>query len=679
MAVNKRRIQMKSWRMLRYVFLVVVVALLLTSGVGAQSSCEIADSLREAKLYEDAATAYAAVLENASLNVSQRACALAGIKELHHAQAEELYNLGKIYEEQNQLNDARSAYIDALKKDPNFSDVQNALARISDPFAEVRTLANNGLYTEAVDRFKKVVENNPNISVPEDLNYLFGGKISFWRWLKLQNEPWIRPFGEIVVLIAIVGLVLIAIYHRIWPRIKGFFKPPLKLWTRIKGFFKHPLKLWTRIKGFLKPQLKLNIEDFDKGATGLDIGKGMKTLVEESYTQLGEGHSRLHLMDKPLDKIEIPVDITGIIGAPYFKIVSQLIQWAFPPKLYTLSGSLQTSGNLGAGLTLRLVNRRTGEIVANYTIWQKAFDPTMTQQVASKSTDPTTYYRLAKLAAIWTFYQLGQIEKTDFSSLGTQNWLSYAYLRAGVFWALEDYKVKARQLYNEALNRDIKYRSALFNLGYLDIEDREYDRAIERLSHAKELSSPKDYLWYLATYQLAAAYHYKSMLYKAKKDLDQAEIESSELVEKIDSTISEPQSSLEAREEMLKQVLQLFKLNARIMHAAIIADQDKIVDAEEEVNRIKNEYHNIFSYRVHYNFACYYSIVGNKTKDRDKRESIDAYKKALYHLEYALERGGDIINWAQKDPSLEGVRNKETFGKLIKKYSPEKKRTLVVS
>lgn len=160
---------MKRWHLLRYVFLAVAAALLLTSGVGAQSPCGAADALREAKLYEDAQAAYAAVLKNTSFDASQRACAVIGIKELQHAQAEKLYNLGKTYEKQKQLSDARDAYIGALKIDPNFSYAQVALDRISDPFAEVRTLANTGLYTEAVDRFKKVVENNPNINVPEDL------------------------------------------------------------------------------------------------------------------------------------------------------------------------------------------------------------------------------------------------------------------------------------------------------------------------------------------------------------------------------------------------------------------------------------------------------------------------------------------------------------------------------
>ncbi len=349
---------MKRWRLLRCVFLVMAATLLLTGGVRAQSPCEVADSLRAAMLYENAQKAYADVLMNTSLDASHRACALTGIQKLQHNQAENLYNLGKIYEEQNQLNDAHDAYIGALKIDQNFSNATIALARISDPFADVRTLANAGLYTEAVDKLKKVVEDNPNISVPEDLQYLFGGKISIWRWLKLQIVPWIQPIGEILVLIAIAVLAGFGIYYRVFPWISGFSNP------------------------------KLDIEDFDQGATGLDIGKGMKALVEESYKKLGEGSPRVHVVDKPIEKIEIPADIKG---APYFEIVSQLVEWVFPQNVITLSGYLQKPGSFGAGLTLGLVNSRTGEIIANHTIWQRDFDPIMTQKQASDPEDVTIY------------------------------------------------------------------------------------------------------------------------------------------------------------------------------------------------------------------------------------------------------------------------------------------------
>ena len=59
------------------------------------------------------------------------------------------------------------------------------------------------------------------------------------------------------------------------------------------------------------------------------------------------------------------------------------------------------------------------------------------------------------------------------------------------------------------------------------------------------------------------------------------------------------------------------------------------------------------TYRDHYNIACSRSIMGNMDK-------------ALEHLRNALERGGTLVNWAQKDPLLKNVRdhNKADFDKL---------------
>ncbi len=291
-------------------------------------------------------------------------------------------------------------------------------------------------------------------------------------------------------------------------------------------------------------------------------------------------------------------------------------------------------------------------------------------------------YRLAKLAAIWAFFKLDEQSEisshkpSEFSKLGTQNWLSFAYLRAGAFWTLEGCKEKARQLYVEALSQEINYRDVWFNLGYLDIEDKEYDHAIERLSRAQELSRsgdslPNNYQWYLATYQLAAVYHYISKQSKAAEDLHKAEKVSSELVEKINDAIDRLQSNTEVREMKLKRFLQGFKLNANIMSASIIADQGKLDEAELKIKSIDKE-GSKFPYRVHYNFACYYSIFGKKTKS-DETKSTDAYNKALSHLEYAIERGGGIINWAKNDPSLEGIRKdrKDDFDKIINKYTSE--------
>lgn len=758
---------MKRWCLSGYVFLAVVAALLLSVAVGAQDTCEGANASRDVGLYEDALNAYAELLKNDTY----RDCALAGIRELQDAQAKKHYELGQAYEDAKQYDlayaeykkaleinqtlacaqsginesrqkkaeesyrlgiayekakeykSARDAYINALGIDPTFNKSYEALNQVSNRlFTEVRTLAGMGLYAEAGERLKKVVEENPGIDVPKNLTYLFGDKIFFWRlpW-------WIRPLGELVLALLIVFLVVRRIYNLRKPR--------------------------------------LDIEDFDKGATNLDIGKGLAAMVEVSFKQIGESGahgSRPSLIDGPIEKFEIPADVKSV--HPYIKIMTQLFEWVFRPDVYTLSGYLQKpGGDLGAGLTLLLVRKNKGEIIANETIWQKDFDPAITPQ---EEKDPAPYYRLAEPAAIWTIFHDELPFKKKLTLLGTRDWLSFAYFRAGVRWAREDRKDKAQKLYLEALNQDTDNRGAWFNLGALDTEAEEYERAIKRLQMAREKylfcwskiprnvsmgdipgddsrklrrflvddrgilwaenaeiirsrndktisirengysaeikldrmeekavlkirdgRSPdlkvemengepniyahflKEPVWYKATYQLAVTYHYCSMQ-------KQAEDEAENLV----ATIQEAIKILQKKEDKaLKDFLESFKPMAAIMYAGILVGTNREGGPKLQVNIIDSDstklsYEIITSeggngdridpdttkltYRSHYNLACYYSETSNN-------------KKALEHLEYALERGGNIVQWAKNDPSLKRLREdkKGDFDKLIKKYS----------
>nr|AAU83851.1 hypothetical protein GZ34G5_18 [uncultured archaeon GZfos34G5] len=785
---------MKRWHLSGYVFLVVVAALLLSVAVGAQDTCEEADALYNLKLYDEAHKAYIELLKNNT----DLTCAQSGINKSRQKKAEEFYHLGEEHREARQYDLARSAYIEALKINSSYNESHEALAWVSgDPFAAVRTLADMGRYTEAEGRLKKVIEQNPGIDVPEELEYLLGEKIFFWRlpW-------WIRPLGELFIALLIVFLVVRRIYNLRKPR--------------------------------------LDIEDFDKGATNLDIGKGLAAMVEVSFKQIGESGahgSRPSLIAGPIEKFEIPADVKSV--HPYIKIMTQLFEWVFRPDVYTLSGYLQKpGGDLGAGLTLSLVRKKKGEIIANRTIWQKDFDPAITPP---EEKDPAPYYRLAEPAAIWTLFHDELPFNKKLTLLGTRDWLSFAYFRAGVRWAREERDDKARKLYVEALNQDTDNRGAWFNLGALDVEAGEYKRAIKRLQMAREkylfcwdnisesdkerlrrfivddldihwaenaeiirsrndntisirengysaeieldekegeailkisdgkpihlkvenelwfnwnsasgddkeklkikkylkenfnidwieksrikveknklefipegeykLEDPvkitiekdmtdnkkeegkgilkigqntydlkvkaengklnlykkenklykhflKEPVWYKATYQLAATYHYWSMQKEDEntpKNLRElAAKEAKKLYEAIEEAIKALQKS---EDKALRNFLKSFEPMAAIMYAAILADNNEKEEARGIVENIDTTK---LTYRGHYNLACYYS----ETKDDEK---------AWEHLEYALERGGDIVQWAKNDPSLKRLREdtEGEFDKLIEKY-----------
>jgi tetratricopeptide (TPR) repeat protein len=234
-----------------YMFMLLVGVLIFTNGGIAQGQCDAADALLKAQLYEDAQANYTALLNHDP----QLSCAQAGILAVQQAQAKKSYELGRAYENASQLKEARGAYVAALEKYPNYILAQEALENVSDnKFAAVQTLANLGYYTEAADRLKTVVEENPGIEVPENLTYLPGGNIPLWGYLRSLIQRWGQPVGEIVILLLGVCILILRILPWLW----SLYKP------------------------------RLDIQDFDNGATGLQIGKGMMAMMEESLMQLGQ-------------------------------------------------------------------------------------------------------------------------------------------------------------------------------------------------------------------------------------------------------------------------------------------------------------------------------------------------------------------------------------------------------
>ncbi len=614
----------------------LISALLLTGGAVAQE-CDVPNALLKAQLYDDALTNYTDLL-NQNPNSS---CAQKGIQDAQRFLTIKSYEIGQAYENASQFNEARIAYIETLKTYPNYIPAQEALEKVSDDkFAAVQTLANLGYYTEATARLKKVVEDNPGAKVPKDLEYLPGRSIFLWGYIRNWIEIWGQPLAEIVIFL----LGLYVLRYRIGPWMLGLFK------------------------------LKWDIKEFNT-ASDLDIGKGMMAMVEGSFMQIGKesGHEHLHLVSEEYQDLnKIPADIKA--GSPHIMWASNLIEWIFPSKVIMISGYLEKPGIDGVGLTLSTVNSLTGEILGNITLWQKDYDTEIkpAESTAGDKNLASSYYYLVEPAAIWVFFQLNEQRKAakeeKFALLGTDDWKSYAHFQAGVRWQLEGKKDKARQQYVMAQNQDMNNYGALINLGYLDIEDKNYNRAIERLSKGIEMAEksknyPRERAWFVAMYQLAAAYHYKGHLLRKKP------VCAHECIEKAKEHC---QNLLKAINK--EKFLESIEPNAIIMHASILidlayqgeTDQNKIEEAKSKIKNIETVYTKLAP-RVRYNLACYYSIVGDKTSDPKD------YKKALENLEYAIEGGGEIIQWAKIDPSLEGVRevNNKDFANLIKKYSPQ--------
>jgi tetratricopeptide (TPR) repeat protein len=261
--------------------------------------------------------------------------------------------------------------------------------------------------------------------------------------------------------------------------------------------------------------------------------------------------------------------------------------------------------------------------------------------------------------------------------LFTEDWQSYAYFRAGVDWKQQGEIDKARQMYLKALGRDPYNRGALLNLGNLDTEAENYEQAMLRLAKAKDLASQgseeylveRDAVWYSAILQLAAVY-----MYRGEDFLPAAENEAERLIKTIQKTLETiqrtkgrlPLGGLWNDDQALEQFLYRLQPVAEILHASIVisayedsgtADDNhcrKVAHVKLKVLEIEMSDTSALSDQVQYNLACYRSRHGCTLENQVQQRII--YKKALCHLDYALDSRRDWVLWACKDPGLKAIR-----------------------
>jgi tetratricopeptide (TPR) repeat protein len=679
-----------SWRHgLAFICGVVIAALLpIDSTAVGQDQCRSADALRNAKAYEKALEAYVELLKGEQ----KPACAQTGLAEIVRVREQASLHLGrgKVYEAGGDREAARDAYIEALKVDPTFSEAQTALDRVLMPenttdsvgFAQVRALANYGFNEEAAKKLQEIVENKPDTDVPGSLRYRITGTIPYLELPRSYLERVARTVGGVLAVVAILALALFSLWKRVWPWFRSLLIE------------------------------SLDIQDFDKGATTLDIGKGVAARVEETYKGFTEQVKRpqVNLITGPIQLFALPADIKG--ATPSLRIISDLIQWAFPSKVINLSGYLQQSDSGGAGLTLVLAQGQTGEILADETIWQADYS---SGKVPTPQ-DALSYLDLAEPAAIWALYKLeeglgGRISGTTsekFRLLGTEHWQSYAFFRAGVRRTREEKVDEARQMYRNALKVDSNNRGASLNLGILHTKAREYGEALECLSSAQFAaveaerggtsarendaiiqapagSNPMDSIhtetvWYVATYQLAATYDYRNH----SGDRELATQCAYDLVSAIGRAIDylrrplpkEPsfwrrkkRQRWEAKKqanEYLLAFLKRIRPQATMMYAAVLARLGQIDEARTECEKVTAP--DLDAAQVQYNLAAYHSGCGESFTGEEQRE---AYELALSHLDRALQKGRrSMAQWARQDPSLEGVRQarRKSFDTLVNKH-----------
>lgn len=283
----------------------------------------------------------------------------------------------------------------------------------------------------------------------------------------------------------------------------------------------------------------------------------------------------------------------------------------------------------------------------------------------------------------------------NFTLLGADNWQSYAYFRAGVRYDAEKNKGAARTMYLKALASSPANIGASLNLALLDAlggpmdekgRTREnYPRALKLLKQVKataDRSGSTDRhistssVWYVASYQLAAAYDYENRK-------DEAYREAKELVSKIGRTIKQVKKRWrwrylltpwdyrrqKAEDKEVLQFLSRIKPLAVIMLAAILVRKGDEAAAEKQLQAVKSSERR--DYRVRYNLACYYSRQGEYLGQRERVAQEEAYRMALDNLRYTFEADRSFVEYARIDESLRGVRKSKQheFEKLSKQYA----------
>lgn len=371
----------RLWRLTATALLATAAACTLATSAGAQDSCAVADRLLEAKLYDKARVAYAEVEREAVRDGAETPeCVKAGLRQIFQARAEatQHFERGKQLEELQELERARDEYVEAVRADPTFDEASAALDRLLQPsvalitseerYQVVRTLEQAGLHEAATEELKEAIKAaEPGEPIPPDMKNLVSSTISPWGQIRRGIEPVVRTLAEIAIALLLV-------------------------WVLFQF-----VSWWRRQR-----RLRLDIQDFDKGTTGLDLGKALPALVEEAFRKcdtLGK-RSRVELLTGPIDKDRVLSNITSL--DPRLSLISQLVDVIVPPNVVTLTGSLQRSKTRGAGVSLTLTEGRTGKSLASESIWLTEFD----LRSASVSDDSESYYGLAEPAAIWTLYRL---------------------------------------------------------------------------------------------------------------------------------------------------------------------------------------------------------------------------------------------------------------------------------
>ena len=191
-----------------------------------------------------------------------------------------------------------------------------------------------------------------------------------------------------------------------------------------------------------------------------------------------------------MDRAFSPTLVTGSTGTTKFTLPSKLneqavfgviatiLEYIFRPNTLKVTGQIQTSTPKGMGITLKLTDNRSGDIIGTESFWEidyaglKRLLPGTTE----KPSDPLSL--LAQAAAVWVCCKASDFVEKPYRPMGTRSWQSTAHTVCALYMfglitqkdAPVDAAARALDLFHTALSYDRKNPVAGINYARLTFE-----------------------------------------------------------------------------------------------------------------------------------------------------------------------------------------------------------------
>jgi hypothetical protein len=399
----------------------------------------------------------------------------------------------------------------------------------------------------------------------------------------------------------------------------------------------------------------------------------------------------------------IPQEASGISHpstlAPeksYLSTFLDILSWIIPRVGYSLRAKKLKSSELGVGLLISIMNNTTKDTIAEKTFWTKNYG--IVNANSTENGDDCYIFQLLMIPAfLWFAEQVDIMDgfepdedareaKANYY-LGMTLWhkdldqginffsksISYkpdhwpAYAALGRLWT------EKSQAIHKAKMDEIAKEYLLLANGYLAT-------VIQKLTSQGELART----YFAASYNQIVAWKYLIKLVGQtggldfEKALEKGENLREEAKNILEDNMSDPQTKSWLKQflptlEFVLQNLVIETQYSKDINAGLTQAIEKFVELgevpvnlDQPLNPIaEGGRHFVHSfYRTQYNVACFYSQLASMTSDDGEKSTY--VNLALDHLDMALSRGGGLIDFAQKDSSLDAVRGEERFKKITK-------------